>query len=81
MPTPRMTTSFRPANETTFARQSSVLAKAVIMGTISDAANSYFINMGNGITRASSSMDAPIQVGDVVYVQSSEKGWLITGTA
>lgn len=88
MPTPRMSSTFKQADQTTFASSGTFAAggssgtmKAVVMGTISDNAGAYYVNVNGFTVTAKTSIDAPIQVGDMVYVQKSGAGWLISGTA
>jgi hypothetical protein len=86
MPTPRMSSTFKQADQTTFAssgtfaKDNPTTHKAAVTGAISDNAGSYYVNVDGFTVLAKTSIDAPIQVGDMVSVRRSTAGWLITGT-
>ena len=68
---------FGAAGAATFAPGSD---KAIVTGVVSDYSNTYYCDFNGFTIRATATIDAAIQVGDVVWVQQSKKGYVITGT-
>ena len=85
MPTPRMSGQIAKATATTGGKSSSQAPwhKAVVVGVFGEMNNRIYIKTVDGITMALAVMDAPLKVGDWVYVvyNAAASEWLIAGTA
>lgn len=82
MPQPRMSTGFAAAGSSTFA--SSFVEgsfKAVVVGVFGDNNSTVYVNLNGNVVRAQATIDAAIQVGDIVWVQKTTSGYIIQGTA
>ena len=93
MPQPRLSTVLGAIGSSTFAAKGvfgaagssafasdSTSSKATVIGVVSDYSNTYYCDFNGFTIRAEATIDAAIQVGDVVWVQKSSKGYVITGT-
>jgi hypothetical protein len=76
MPTRRMTNP--PANSDPWKGPS---AKATVLGAVGDNNNTFYVSVEGRIVSVTATIDAPLRVGDVVWVQTTPQGWILQGTA
>lgn len=81
-----MTTSFKTAVKRpgdTSDYQPGAARKATVIQASVESGGKYYLSLNEGsVISAYSSIDAPLQVGDVVYVtQVQGGGWVISGTS
>jgi hypothetical protein len=70
--------TFGAAGESSFAPGQE---KATVVGNISDYSNVYYCDFNGFVISAKATTDAAIKIGDVVWVQKTTSGYIITGTA
>ena len=78
MPQPRMATTF--AKEGIFKTPADVPQKAIILGIFRDN-NRVYLNLNGFTISADLTIDAPIAIGDTVWVQKTTLGYIVQGTA
>lgn len=78
MPSPRMTNPAAKAKLDPFSGPSE---KATVLGKTGDASNAFYVTVAGRIVPVVATIDAPIAIGDIVWVQITPQGYILQGTA